>query len=145
MQKEGFTLIELVIVVIIIGILASIAASMMGNMVTKAKNADAVNTLWALDHAMDIYKQVNGGYYWASGWVKLTPNSDATNALGITPSSQNFDFWIYGENDSFAEVLFLACYPGASPNSWHNYMCCYQDAYTTKWTWDGDLLGTPSN
>ena len=62
MKKNGFTLIELIIVVIIIGILAAIAAPMMSGMQNKAIAAEAIAALGTIRTAMQQYYAEHGYY-----------------------------------------------------------------------------------
>lgn len=50
-NKKGFTLIEIMIVVVIIGVLASLALPKLGNQVKKASSAEAFSMLGALARA----------------------------------------------------------------------------------------------
>ena len=55
LKKQGFTLIELMIVVAIIGILAAIAVPKFADMVTKSKEASVKGNLGAVRSATSIY------------------------------------------------------------------------------------------
>ncbi len=55
LSKKGFTLIELMIVVAIIGILAAIAVPKFADMVTKSKEASVKGSLGAVRSAVSIY------------------------------------------------------------------------------------------
>lgn len=55
MNKLGFTLIELMIVIIIIGVLAAIAAPMMSSNVVRARRSEAVAIMGAIRTAERLY------------------------------------------------------------------------------------------
>lgn len=72
-NQKGFTLIELMIVVVIIGILAAIAIPRFANMVTKAKEGACKGNLGALRSAVSIYYANTGGE-WPTTLEALVPD-----------------------------------------------------------------------
>ncbi|EKO3932663.1 pilin [Vibrio fluvialis] len=61
-QQQGFTLIELMIVVAIIGVLSAIAVPAYKNYVTKSEVASAVATMKSLITPAELYYQENGAF-----------------------------------------------------------------------------------
>lgn len=55
LKRKGFTLIELMIVIIIIGVLAAIAAPMMSSNVVRARRSEAVSIMGAIRTAERLY------------------------------------------------------------------------------------------
>ena len=81
-NQKGFTLIELMIVVVIIGILAALAIPRFMQATTKSKQSEAKQILKQIYTMERTYRQENG-VYWAGGPAdSATPN--ALSALGVT-------------------------------------------------------------
>ncbi|MDP4495202.1 prepilin-type N-terminal cleavage/methylation domain-containing protein [Vibrio cholerae] len=75
-QQQGFTLIELMIVVAIIGVLAAIAVPAYKDYVTKSEASSAIATLKALQTPAELLYQENG-------------NLTVSNALAALGTSEN--------------------------------------------------------
>ena len=61
-RRSGFTLIEIILVVVIIGILAGIAIPRMGGKTKKAQISQAQSNIAALSMAIQEYEMINGSY-----------------------------------------------------------------------------------
>ncbi|MBN2704749.1 MAG: type II secretion system protein GspG [Pontiellaceae bacterium] len=61
-KRSGFTLIEIILVVVIIGILAGIAIPNIGNKSDKAKISAGKANISTLDTAVSEYQMMNGEY-----------------------------------------------------------------------------------
>lgn len=82
-QQNGFTLIELMVVVVIIGILAAVAVPAYQDYVTRGKIADATSLLANKRVQMEQYFQDNRTY---------VTGANGSACDNDTVSSQNFDF-----------------------------------------------------
>lgn len=61
-QRRGFTLIELIVVIIVLGLLAGLVAPQIFGRVSEAKAVTAKTQIELLSAALDSYRLDNGGY-----------------------------------------------------------------------------------
>ncbi len=61
-NKEGVTLIEVMVVLVILGVLAAISVPVYSNYVRKAKVNEAISNIGAIANAMRIYRMEKGAW-----------------------------------------------------------------------------------
>ena len=124
MHKKGFTLIELIVVVIIIGILAAIAAPMMQGMKVRAICTEAATAMGTIRTALRVYRVEFGHYPRAmEGFVsdfdtELTsmgiPSDNLTGAYFSKECYYiNIEFWGSGDDQGYVYVYALP-----APDMW---------------------------
>jgi type IV pilus assembly protein PilA len=89
--ESGFTLVELLVVMLILGLLAAIAIPSFFNQRDKAKDADAKASVRTAQTAMETYATDSGGSYTGATATKLVaiePTlADAPGTLTVSPTT----------------------------------------------------------
>lgn len=115
-KKEGFTLVELLIVIAIIGILSSVVFASMNVARQKARDARRVSDIKQIQLALEMYQDANGQYptdIYSSGIL-----SAYMNAVPKDPSTgSNYLYGYYttgGETTSYHLGATLEIYPNSA-------------------------------
>ncbi|MEQ1622415.1 MAG: type IV pilin protein [Methylococcales bacterium] len=99
-SQQGFTLIELMITVAIVGILAAVALPSYQDSVLKSHRADAKAALLGLSNAMERQFTVNNSYCDAGG----TGGAQTCGSTGVNDTGTPSVFTIPPETTSFYDV-----------------------------------------
>lgn len=118
-DKRGFTLIELIIVMVIIGVVAGITAVSMQGMTHRAIVAEGVAGLDRFRQAIREYHNIHGNYPPSDSGTDWDSPSDlrldiAANELDGTYFSTNC-YLAYKFNQSNPALYIVQCYVGGSP------------------------------
>ena len=89
-MKQGFTLVELLVVVLIIGILSSVALPQYTKAVEKSRISEVLTRTSSLEKVMDLYVLENG-YKNVSFFGKNAVNTDIDVTIGLQQNSVGTD------------------------------------------------------
>ena len=120
-KRSGFTLIEIILVVVIIGILAGIAIPRMGGKTEKAKISQAKSNIVALGMAIQEYEMMNGDY--PSSLDQLLDESKGgpymeKKAIPDDPWDKPFVFAAPGSHNTHTFDLSCTSPKGTVVNNW---------------------------
>lgn len=120
-KRSGFTLIEIILVVVIIGILAGIAIPRMGGRTEKAMIAQAKSNITALSMAVQEYEMMNGNY--PSSLEQLLDESKGgpymeKKAIPMDPWDKPFVFAAPGSHNTHTFDLSCTSPKGTVVNNW---------------------------
>ncbi len=124
---QGFTLIELMIVVAVIGILASIALPLYADYVLRGKLAEAYSQLATLRIRMEQYYQDNRSYADADG-----------TACGILATAGQTQYFTYTCAPTNGDQGFVYTATGIATQGTGDFMYTIDDAGTKGTTTTGD-------
>ena len=100
-NKKGFTLIELMIVVAIVGILAAIAIPAYLDYTVKTKITEVTT-------AMDALAQSASEYHAAAGFFPDDTNADYANTTALAAVSRQYSGWTYDTSNNATTCNFTA-------------------------------------
>lgn len=143
MKKHGFTLIELMIVVAIIGILAAIAIPRFAELIRKSNEGACKGNLGAVRSALSIYYGDLEGTYPRDTLTSMTTNAKYlteiptakspnyhADATTVASNTDNFvtltdaSGWVYENDDSdsdWGKLLVSCSHTDTKGNRWTSY------------------------
>ena len=107
-DNKSFTLIELMIVVIIVGVLAAVAAPMMRKSIIRSKWSEGIAAMGTIKVAERVYYTEYGAYLWIS-WGE---GAAGLTKLGLRQT--DFDGKYFSNNSFGADTVHITCYINSS-------------------------------
>jgi len=89
-KSKGFTLVELMVTVVILGILSSIAVNVYENQTRKQRRSDGIIALTTAQSEMEQYRSDNGVYAAAGLLTAGSPQTYYTVTVAITNAGANY-------------------------------------------------------
>ena len=99
-SESGFTLVELLVVMLILGILAAIAIPSFFNQRDKARDADAKTQAKTAQTAIETYATENNGEYTAATAPRLQEIEETLNDATLTVTAGADTYTVTAESDT---------------------------------------------
>lgn len=133
-QRSGFTMLELLMVVIIVGVLAALAIPQYANFVERARVSEGANMIGAIKSAQSLYRLENATYAAAIGNLTITFPAGGTT------------YWGYAITASSATTYTITATRTAVPagNAYIGDTITYAWDDATGGTWGGDHPFAPA-
>ncbi len=101
MEKRGFTLVELAVVIVIIGVLAAFGVPRFREAVERSKSGEAFNYLSALRSSQERYHSRTGGYSESLDELDIKMSAPKYFSLGdITADEESWELVLYRTGSS---------------------------------------------
>lgn len=135
--SKGFTLVELMIVVAIVGILSSIALPAYNDYVRRGKLAEATSTLSGLRFQMERYYQDNRRYATVAGGIVCGP------AMPVSPAVKYFTYAC--DVTTGGDQTFVITATGVVAQGMSGYAFTIDEGNVKQTTAFPDAAGLPKN
>jgi prepilin-type N-terminal cleavage/methylation domain-containing protein len=115
-RRRGLSFIEMIIVVILIGVLATLAISYYGSVTESSYDKEAKGNLLVLQAAQICYKTDNGAYFAANS------NADINAAFGtllLSGANRKWDYLVQGGDGSVATHGCVQATRTVGGRQWH--------------------------
>ncbi len=140
-RRGGFTLMELIIVVIIVSILASVAFPQFLAQIEKAREAEAFTTMQSIRDA-ELAEFSASGAYTASFPIVVDVDGDGTTDITMAlPSSTNFSYTVVGAGTASTAYIQAARTSGTGGRL--SYSKCIQSGKTLSADAAACAIGCP--
>ena len=134
-QKNGFTIVELLIVIVVIAILAAITIVSYNGIQNRAKISIAQNNLTEISKQLEVYKVDNGVYPSSSQnsvWLSLL-----AAAAGDVTSTQTFVLCRIANGSVFGVAAWTPVYPRAIGDTYYYITSASGSVLSKSWPGQG--------
>jgi prepilin-type N-terminal cleavage/methylation domain-containing protein len=136
-KKRGFTIVELLVVIVVIGILAAITIVSYTGIISKARDSSRAQAVESIQQMLEIYSIDNGGNYPACAGctingiasVLIPKYSSSLPDDPLSSTGQHIDYASNGDNEytlliDFEKKPNCRIITGFDDNWWYQYPAC---------------------